>query len=243
MCQVGSQRGDDCSFPFRPPPPNTACEFSGTALSRASLPIRGEIQRGFGAQHFVYHSSCFSEAPASLRPVPGFPRLPGGSSLPRLLWMLRCHRGHPPQAIPDSVEIIRTSASHRCPVRPLKSHSAPTRQLEVLHASTTHETLPDAVTSVLFRQMSVFILGNGGASSLALTVVRKSCRAHPTTLSFAPALATCCCPVGLSASWKPLTISISSQIERLFQGDMISRKLAHALSRLCWNFLGTVTGE
>jgi hypothetical protein len=51
--------------------------------------VDGEHPFSCGFVHLVHLPVCMSQAPAWLGPVTGFPGVPGGASLPRLLPRLR----------------------------------------------------------------------------------------------------------------------------------------------------------
>jgi hypothetical protein len=55
-----------------------------------------DTQHGLGALHFAYPSVLGVRSPVPLRPAGGFPALPGGALLPRLLWELRRRRTRVP---------------------------------------------------------------------------------------------------------------------------------------------------
>src|ERR1700730_14113000 len=59
-------------------------------------------------------------SPAPLRPADGFPVLPGGALLPRLLRDLRHHRARAPKVIPRSSSLY-VIARLRCPTHLLES--------------------------------------------------------------------------------------------------------------------------
>lgn len=174
---------------FDLPPPNAACEFPGTALSRASLPMRGEMRERIWRSAVRLPVRLFLEQ--LLHPFALDPAFPGA---------LVGRHSHDYSGCSVAIQL----ALHRPSQLPLRSsvpaqavgvlfvpcrrgHSAPARPWEVLPAKTTHQTPPGAVTSVLCRQMAVCIPGDWDSRRLALTLARRSCRAHPPTLSFAPA--------------------------------------------------------
>jgi hypothetical protein len=91
------------------------------ALQRSLRAVRGwlppaactqDLRHRFGVLHYAYlPASGHPQPPGPLRPAGGFPALPGGALLPRLLRGL-CHRGtRVPVGDPAFVPVIRASAT------------------------------------------------------------------------------------------------------------------------------------
>ncbi len=91
------------------------------ALQRFSRAVRGwlppaactqDFRHRFGSLHYAYLlASGHPQPPGPLRPAGGFPALPGGALLPRLLRGLCHRRTRVPDGDPAFVPVIRASAT------------------------------------------------------------------------------------------------------------------------------------
>ena len=159
---------------------------------------------------FPSEPSTFPALPlAPLRPTVGFPNLPGRSSLLRLLLEYRDHRRLRPQAIPLSVGSIRSSTmgmrrssslslltAERSRSKEYEAwlHEASQGRIVVVTCSSDQANFLHVRTGVQAIQLSSI---RAGLSILGLQHVRPLMD-----------LMACCCPLGLSAPGKPLTLEL-----------------------------------
>ena len=155
------------------------------ALQRFSRAVRGwlppaactrDSRHRFGALHYAYlPASGHPQPPGPLRPAGGFPALPGGALLPRLLRGL-CHRGtRVRQVIPRS-SLSYVLARPRLPVHLLGCPRwASPRYWRCVRTQRHAGAVPGAPVSCVFPEGASFTpAGDWGSGNPALAISRGS---------------------------------------------------------------------